>query len=188
MFFKEAYTCNHMKRYVPIVIGVVALCAVLYVGNDQMKKDSDVVVNGEATTTVPLTSFNGKVTRVFEGDNVLEYGFDLPETATATVEKDGALVKVADADLPVLAMYLSFEGGRGYSPADYISNVIVPNVKTVTSQGTMTMGSHEWSVVESEWSVWHVAKSSNNSWLLVVENRKDVADKADPIIESITDK
>lgn len=176
-----------MKRYVPIVIGVVALCAILFIGNDQIKNEGD-VVSQEENTSIPLTSFSGKVTRVYEGDNVLEYGFDLPETASTSVEKDGALVKVTESENPVLAMYLSYEGGRGYSPSDYITNNIVPSVAAVTDMGTTTLGGHEWSVVESEWSVWHVAKSDNGQWLLVVENKKTDTEKALPIIESIVTK
>jgi hypothetical protein len=175
-----------MKRYVPIVIGVIALCAVLYVGNDQMKKDGAVAL--EETTTTALTTFSGKVVRTFEGDNILEYGFDLPETATTSVEQDGALVKVTDADAPVLAMYFSFNGGRGYSPEDYIINTIAPKVQAVTVVGTATVGAHEWTVAESEWSVWHVAKSDNGQWLIVVENKKTDAEKANALIGSIVTK
>jgi hypothetical protein len=187
MFFKEAYTCNHMKRYVPIVIGVVALCAVLYVGNDRMKDDGKVAVD-EQTSSIALASFTGKVTKIFEGENTLEYGFNLPETATATVEKDGALVKVTEGELPVLAAYFSFEGGRGYTPADYITHNIVPSVPAVTEMGTTTIGAHEWTVVESQWSVWHIAPASNGNWLLVVENKKTENEKALSIIESIVTK
>lgn len=176
-----------MKRYVPIVIGVVALCAVLYVGDSQMKKDKEVTTD-ESTSTMMMSSFSGSVTRSFEGDTTLEYTFSLPESATTSVEKDGALVKVSDAGVPVAAMYFSFEGARGYSPADYITNTIVPNVKAITSNGTVTIGSYDWDVVESEWSVWHVAKSTDGKWLIVVENKKDVNQEANTIIESISTK
>ena len=174
-----------MKRYVPIVIGVLALCAVLYVGNEQMKKSNDRTVKEQNASS---TSFNGSITRVFEGDNVLEYGFNLPETATTTITNDGSLIKVSDNGSPVLAMYISFEGGRGYSPTDYITNNIVPKVQAITPKGMVTIGSHDWEVVESEWSVWHVAKSTNGAWLLVVENKKADNEKAKAIIESIVTK
>lgn len=187
MFFKEAYTYNHMKRYVPIVIGVVALCAVLYLANNRMEASNDVVLDEQATTTM-LTTFNGSITRMFEGENVLQYGFDLPETSTTTVEKDGALIKVMDSGMPVVAMYVSFEGGRGYSPSDYISNVIVPNVKSITDRGTTTIGSYDWTVVESPVSVWHVASVNSGNWLLVVENRKTENEKVASILESLIAK
>lgn len=174
-----------MKRYVPIVIGVVALCAVLYVGNNQMK-DDDLSVQEQDTAL--LTSFTGTVTRVFEGDNVLEYGLDLPENATTSIDMDGALVKISEGDTSLAQVYFSFEGGRGYSPEDYITNKIVTKVAAVTPKENVTIGSHDWSVVESEWSVWHVARSSNGKWLIVVENKKADNDKAGALIESIITK
>jgi hypothetical protein len=175
-----------MKRYVPIIIGIVALCALLYLANSGGPKDTE--MKTEETPQVSLTSFSGKVTRTFEGDHTLEYTLDLPETATATLEKDGALVKVSENDQPVLAMYVSYEGGRGYTPEDYISNVIVPSVKAVNTAGVVTLGKYEWTVVESEWTEWHVAKTEDSQWLLVVENKKADKEKADAIIESIFTK
>ena len=177
-----------MKRYVPIIIGILALGGVLYVGNKEMGKNSDEVVVEGTSTEITSKSFQGKVVRMFEGENTLEYGMDLPETATATLSMDGALIKVIDQDVPVLAMYVSYEGGRGYSPADYITNNIITKVKGVTVVGTTTIGGYDWDVAESEASVWHVTKTADNNWLLVVENRKDVNDKATPIIESIVTK
>jgi hypothetical protein len=176
-----------MKRYVPIVIGVVALCAVLYVANGQMKERRALSDEEQQMTTT--TTFTNKVVRNFEGENVLEYGFTLPEGATTTVGTDGALVKVTDASsTPLVAMYFSFEGGRGYSPEDYITNNIIPKVASVTITGTTTVGMHEWVTAESALSVWHVAKSDNGQWLIVTENRKDVAEKANAVIESILTK
>jgi hypothetical protein len=176
-----------MKRYVPIVIGVIALCAVFYVATGR-GSEREALSEGEQQTTT-VNTFTNKVTRNFEGENVLEYGFNLPEGATTTVEQDGALVKVTDASSSlVTAMYFSYEGGRGYSPEDYITNNIVPHVSAVTSAGTTTIGMHEWTVAESEFSVWHVAKSDNGQWLIVVENRKDMADNAAVILESILTK
>ena len=175
-----------MKRYIPIIVGIVALCAVLYVGDTQMKKH-DSLASDEQQSEVSMKSFQGSVTKEWEGSTTLEYGFDIPETATTTVEKDGALVKVVDADAPLLQMYVSFEGARGYSPADYITNVIVPHVSAISDMGTTTIGSYDWTVVESQWSEWHVAKAGDN-WLLVVENKKADHDAANTIIESIVTK
>jgi hypothetical protein len=173
-----------MKRYIPIIVGIVALCAVLYVGDTQMKKH-DMMASDDQKSDVAMKSFQGSVTKEWEGSNTLEYGFDLPETATTTTDKDGALVSVLDNDAPVLEMYTSFEGARGYTPADYISNVIVPNFSAITDDGTTTIGSYEWTVVESRWSEWHIASVANGNWLLVVENKKADHDKANTIIESM---
>ena len=177
-----------MKRYVPIIIGVVALCAVLYIGSNRMNSRDETVIKDETKTEVTNKSFQGSVTKVFEGDNTLMYGFDLPETATATVAMDGALVKVTDGGMPVFAMYLSFEGGRGYSPMDYITHNIVPKVSNTIVTGTTTIGMNEWTVVESKNSVWHVARVSNGNWLIVIENVKANSEKTDSIIESLSTK
>ena len=185
MFCKEAYTYNHMKRNVPIIIGIIALCAVLYVGSGVMNK-RQAMTDDELKTASSTVTVTGKVTRVFEGENTLEYSFAIPETATTTVEKEGSLIKVTDEGMPVLAMYISYEGGRGYSPADYITNVIVPNVPSASVKATTTIGLNDFSVVESAWSVWHVASVANGQWLLVIENKKADAEKADAVIETVT--
>jgi hypothetical protein len=175
-----------MKRYVPIIIGVVALCAVLYIGSISMNSRDKSLANEEsAASQVTSKSFQGSVTRAFEGDNTLDYGFDLPETATATVSMDGALVKVSEMDAPVLAMYVSYEGGRGYSPEDYITNNIIPKVSNITQAGTTTVGGYDWTVVESANSEWHVASVENGNWLLVVENTKANHEKAMSVLSSV---
>jgi hypothetical protein len=176
-----------MKRYVPIIIGIVALCAVLYVGNLEMKNRRNLAAD-EQKTDLSSKSFQGKVVKNFEGEHALEYGFDIPETATTTVEKEGALAKVFNNADMVTAMYVSYEGGRGYSPADYITNVIVPNVPAITDAGTTTLGGYDWTVVESQWSVWHVAATADRQWLLVVENKKTQSEAANQVIESIVTK
>jgi hypothetical protein len=186
MFLQEAYTTNHMKRYVPIIIGVVALCAVLYLGSSKMTSNDEALANEEsASSVVTNKSFQGSITKVFEGDNTLDYGFDLPSTATATVSMDGALVKVTEMDASVLAMYVSFEGGRGYSPSDYITNNIIPKVSGITQVGTTSISGYDWTVVESANSEWHVASVENGNWLLVVENKKADTEKAMSILGSV---
>ena len=116
-----------MKRYVPIIIGVVALCAVFYLGGNTTDNVDD-VTRDETSSEVSGKSFQGSFTKVLDGEFTLEYGFDLPETATATVTMDGALVKVSDSDMPVFAMYVSYEGARGYTPTDYITKNIMTKV------------------------------------------------------------
>ena len=80
-----------MKRYVPIIIGVVALCAVFYLGSGGTSNDDEILANDESSVEVMSKSFQGSFTKIFEGENTLQYGFDLPETATATVTMEGAL-------------------------------------------------------------------------------------------------
>ena len=174
-----------MKRYVPIIIGVVALCAVLYLGSSKMTSDAEVTSDEAMSSEVTSKSFQGSFTKIFEGENTLQYGFDLPETATATVTMDGALIKVTDSEAPVFAMYVSFEGGRGYSPREYVSNVIMPKVKGITQLGTTTIAGREWTVVASANSEWRIASVENGAWLLVVENKKADSEKTVTLLESV---
>lgn len=151
-----------------------------------MNNDNDIAKDEQESSTVMDKNFKGSVTRVFKGDNTLEYGFNLVETATATVSMGGALVQVRDQGAPVLAMYVSFEGERGYGPDEYIAKNIIPKVSTATVVGTTTIGEYQWTVVQSNNSEWHVTKVANGSWLLVVENIKVNTEKATTIIESIS--
>lgn len=179
-----------MKRYVPIIIGIVALLIVIFIGSGRM--------NGKRAEHVKesvKTSFTGSVTRMFEGDHTLMYGFNLPEGATTSIEKDGALVKVVTSDTQerIASIYYSYEGGRGYSVGDYINNVIVPNVKVVEDLGTSTIGSYEWHMVGSKWTTWYVTQAhgsegtSSEPWLIVAEINNSVKDGALPILESFTE-
>ena len=176
-----------MKRYVPIIIGIVALCAVLYAGN-RIIKNRDMAKEETTTTMEGTQPVSGKVTRMFEGENTLEYSFDIPEDATTSLDKDGALVKIDTPAGPLTQVYFSYEGARGYSPEDYIKNLIVPNVAVLTMDGTSTLGNYDWAVAESEWSSWHVTRAQTGNWLIIVENRKVDADKANAIIESMSAK
>lgn len=177
-----------MKRNVPIIIGIVALCVLLYAGNSMLQNRDTVASEEQEITQSELTTFSGSVTRFFEGDNVLQYSFDLPLTATTSIERDGALVKVEEQEAPLFAMYLSYEGGRGYSPEDYVNEVIAKSVASVTVTGTTTLGLNDWYIAESQWSVWHIAKARDGEWLAVVEYPKNVQEKVLPILESLMTK
>jgi len=176
----------NIKRYIPIIIGIVALGAVLLIGGSKMDSDEKLKVDEQEVSTVSKKSFQGSVMRMFEGENVLEYGFDLPETATATISMDGALVKIADEGMPVLAMYASFEGSRGYAPMDYVVKNIIPKVGAVSDMGNKVVGEDEWTVVASKNSEWHITKVAGGKWLLVVENTKANSEKAIALLETLS--
>jgi hypothetical protein len=178
-----------MKKNVTILIGLVVIVAVLYVGNSFMSKGGSASgKNEDDKTSVAMKSFVGQVVRVYEGDNVLEYGFDIPETATTTIDMDGALIRVIDQDAPLATMYMSYEGARGYSPVDYINNVIAPHVAVIDLTSTSTIGANVWQGAESSASEWHVASVLDGKWLIIVENKKSVKDTADQMLESVNAK
>jgi hypothetical protein len=194
-----------MKKNVTILIGLVVVISVLYAGSSFMKKGKSAVgmVEGEKTS-LTMKPFNGQVVRVFEGDNVLEYGFDIPETATTSIDMDGALIKVTDVTVtgdvestttaptvtttPVVTFYMSYEGGRGYSPLDYINDIIAPHVSVMNPTSVTTIGSYDWQGAESEGSEWHIASVAGGKWLIVVENKKSTHDTVEKILESISVK
>ncbi|MEN9552134.1 MAG: hypothetical protein RI935_511 [Candidatus Parcubacteria bacterium] len=179
-----------MKKYVPYIVGIVVLFALVSLGQSVMKNRK--VANDEKVTVtekVATKLVEGTVTRFFEGEQVLGYAFDIPEIASTLIERDGANVKViGEANAFINAMYFSYEGGRGYTPADYITEVIAPNVKVVSVTGTTTIGSQEWTVAEGSTSVWHVASVKDGAWLIVAESKKGDNETAMNILDSLTVK
>lgn len=174
-----------MKKYVPYIVGIVVLFVLVYLGQGVMK-NREAVKEEEVVVTTPTRLVEGTVTRFFEGEQLLGYAFDIPETATTSVEREGSLVKVTDGADLLVAMYFSYEGGRGYTPNDYIKNVITPNVRVATVTGTTTLGSYEWTIVEGVTSVWHVASVKNGEWLVVAETKKGEDERGLDILDSFT--
>lgn len=173
-----------MKKNVIILIGIVVLVAVLYGGRNIMRGGHD-VDSSDTTSMVKMDSFTGQVVRSFEGENKLDYSVDLPETASATEEMEGALIHVTHEDAPYLSMYMSFEGARGYTALEYIDNVITPKVPVIELTSTSTIGGYEWQGAESSASEWHVASVAGGKWLVVVENKKSVHDLVVKTLESL---
>ncbi len=190
-----------MKKNVTILIGLVVLFAVLYAGNTFMKKGgSELSVTEGEKSSVAMKSVSGQVLR---GDNVFDYTFDIPETATTSLSMDGALIKVTDVlvtdaeastsepivvSTPVATLYVSYEGVRGYSAMDYISNMIAPHVSVINPTSTSTIGSYDWQAAESEGSEWRIASVDSGKWLIIVENRKSAHDVVEKVLESISVK
>lgn len=178
-----------MKKNVTILIGVVVLVAVIYGGSVIIKKSGRHLSQvKDLQSSIAMKSFAGQVTRVYEGDNILDYAFSIPETSTTSIDMDGALIKVIDGDAPLSTIYMSYEGGRGYSPLDYLSYVVAPHVSVINAVGTSTIGNYDWYVAESEGSEWHIASVASSSWLVVVENKKSAHDTVRKLIEAFSVK
>jgi hypothetical protein len=174
-----------MKKYVPYIIGIVVLFVLVYLGQGVMK-NRETVKNEENNISSASALVEGTVTRFFEGEQVLGYAFSIPETATTSSDLDGALVKVTNDATLVVATYFSYEGGRGYSPADYVTNVIAPRVALAAVTGTTTLGGYDFTVVEGVKSIWYIASVKDSQWLVVAEADKDDQDGAKTILESLT--
>lgn len=175
-----------MKTYKAILLSVLGL--VIVVGGSYMYMRNHKTAPKEAVVKGSSVSYEGSVTRTFEGENKLVYSFDIPETATATVSMDGALVKVTNGVLPVVAMYMSYEGGRGYSSLDYISNNIIPKVSGVKTTGTTTIGGVLWTMAQSGTSEWYVGQVGDGQWLMVAEGKLANHDATVGLLESLKTK
>lgn len=173
-----------MKKYITILVGIIALSAFLFGGYTFLKRHSVKPV-AQIQSETPMRSFSSDVVRVFEGENKLAYSFDIPETATTSLGMDNALVRITDATSSYATMYMSYEGARGFTPLEYVSEIIAPHVSVINPTGTSTIGVYEWQAAESDGSEWHVASVNNGAWLIIVENKKAVHDLVEKTLESV---
>ena len=125
-----------------------------------------------ASSTINYLTTEGAVSRFFEGTSTLSYSFEIPTTATTGTDMNGALIKVTDKTNPIASIYMSYEGARGYMPLDYIHEVVAPHVSVITTTGTSTIGSYDWTTAETTGSEWYIASVDNGNWLVVMEGKK----------------
>lgn len=173
-----------MKTHTTLLI-VIAVLAVVVAGGYVYKERNIVPAQTATETPILMRTYSGEIHRIFEGDNKLSYSFDIPEDATTTLGMDGSLLRITNGTSSYASIYISYEGGRGYTPMDYINYVIAPKVSTLTLTGTSTIGDYEWQGAESFASEWHVASLLNGNWLFIVENKKAVHDTVNTTLESL---
>lgn len=174
-----------MKTYKAVLLGVLGLVIVVGGSYWYMKGKP---VQKEAVVKSTTRTIEGEVVRK-NGDNEVKvvYNLDIPEGATTTLGMNDALINIVSGTKPLAEMYFTYEGARGYSVRDYIDRVIAPQVK-VTVTGTTTIGSSMWTVAESLGSEWHVAQVGDGSWLLVVENKRDLHDDVMNMLDTLVTK
>ncbi len=174
-----------IKTYKAILLAVLGLVfvvggAYLFMGSKPIAKEPVVKTHSQ--------TLEGQVTRIYEGENKLVYSMDIPDTATSAVSMDDALVKITDNGALYAAIYMSYEGGRGYSSLDYVNNVIVPHVSNLIVTGTTTIGTTIWTVAQSANSEWHVGQVGDGQWLMVVESRKALHDQIVEMLDGLLAK
>lgn len=175
---------ERFKKYKALLTAVVALAVV--VTGSYFYMQGRKVVPAESVKNAPPHLLQGQVLRAFEGENKVVYKMGIPDSATTSVGMDGALIKVTDGGVPLVTMYFSYEGGRGYVASDYINHVIAPKVRGISVGGTTTVGLYTWTVAESQASEWHIAQVGDGQWLLVVENKKVLHDDAVKALDTLT--
>lgn len=173
-----------IKTYKAILLSVLGLVIVVAGSFFYMKHHKTVVPEAVVKTTRGAT-LSGKVTRIFEGENNLVYSMDIPETATSTLSMDDALVTINNEGSLFAAVYMSYEGGRGYSSSDYIQNVIAKSVPAIAITGTTSIAGVTWTIAEGGNSEWHIGQVGTGAWLMVVENRKEHHDHVVEMLESL---
>jgi hypothetical protein len=172
-----------MKTYISVLL-VIAGLIVIVLGGYYFMKHKAPVKETPVNTVVHMKTVSGEVTRTFEGEHKLQYSFDIPETATTTISMEGALIRITDGANLLATVYLSYEGGRGYTALDYIDQTIAPKVAVVTPTGTTTVGVYDWQTAATTGSEWHLASLGNGEWLAVVESRKTSHNMVVRILES----
>lgn len=171
-----------MKTYIAILIGIVVLSGVVFFGSRYLRSHTY-----EAPHVVPVVHYltiEGHVDRFFEGTSTLSYRFDVRESATSTVDMNGALIKVVDATTSIASIYVSYEGGRGYTPLDYITEIVAPHVSVIVPTGTSTIGLYDWTTAETTGSNWYITSIDNGTWLVVVEGKKSLDGDIKHILET----
>lgn len=174
-----------IKTYKAILLAVGGLIIIVggayyYMESGRFRKPVE-----QVTVREDMTPWSGQVTRIFEGENKAVYSFDIPKEATTSISMDGALVHITEGDALYAAVYLSYEGGRGYMPEEYINRIVAPQVRALTPMGTSTIGSYSWMLAESANTEWHVAQVGDGQWLMVVENAKVNHDRVIEMLESL---
>lgn len=142
--------------------------------------------NGEKLVDIAnsedYAKFEGNRTVNFEGENILDFSF--------LYKKDGKAIqgtgnqanwfKVFDVDgNNYVTLYITFEGGRGYTVDDYIDNVfkkanpdvVIEEVKMAGNDNIVIKHVTD-DTINTEYYIQAVTGKNNSAWLAIVENKK----------------
>ena len=137
------------------------------------------------------TNFTGEVSHNFEGENKAMISFDHDKSFTVTqgTENKAKYFYIANASgTNIATLYVSYEGGRGFTAEDYIGEVLAKAIPTISNEGVNAYASSSWNRASSANSVWNIKGSENGSWLLVLENTKANTQNVSAILETLTIK
>ena len=151
------------------------------------------LVKGDnATSTMIVTPMSYKTAETtasanYEGDRSKTVSIDIPESYEVVASKNMKNTYfVMNGNSRVATLYYSYEGGRGYSASDYITNVIAPKVSGLSSVSISTSGGVSSAMASSANSEFRV--SSYGEWLVFVESTKANSDIAMAIANSVVVK
>lgn len=128
------------------------------------------------------TKFEGKQSAKFEGDHLLNFSFLYKKDREAVqgVGSQSNWFKLFDAEKNnYVTLYVTFEGGRGYSADDYIDNVFKKANPEVTVEEVKFAGNSDVVVkhvvdeaANTEYYIQEVKAEDESAWLAIVENKK----------------
>jgi hypothetical protein len=171
-----------MKTYTSILIGIAVVAGIVG-GYSYFKKHKAPMV--PIANNVTYKVFSGSTSRWFEGASTLYYSFEGRATATTTNDMNGAYMRVVDGTTTIANVFLSFEGARGLTPLDYISEIVAPHVSVIDPMGTTTVGAYDWTVAETPGSNWYITQAVNDNWLVVVEGKKTLDADLQHVLQTI---
>ena len=132
--------------------------------------------------------FAATVSSDFEGKNIAAVTFKNSSDLTVTqgtAAKTKYFYVTNASGTNVATIYMSYEGGRGYSAANYIAEVIAKFVPSISAPSSVSYASTSWLYVSAAASEWHVAPVRDGEWLVVVENKKSNHDAMTSVYETL---
>ncbi len=181
---------NNYKMYVSLAlyailglaIGYAVARGVIYAHDKYVNYRAQSAINQEKEMDTVKT-FEGEVSSNFEGTNTVKYAFvyDGAYTATSTKPK---YVFVKQGTSTIATIYFSYEGGRGYSAADYINQVIKKAVPAASAPTEVMHGDSTWTKSSSVGTDWHVFAA--DEYLTVIESSKQNTSKISSIFETLS--
>lgn len=170
-----------------LAVGYAAAKGALYLYNKRgaAKVNTETQINKEAG----VKEYDSNVVANFEGENKASLAFDVPENykvEQGTGVKDKNYTIRDEKGNVVAYIYLSYEGGRGYTALDYIKNNINPSVKGGVSTGKeVTYGDKVWTRASNALTEWHLKPTKGGEWLIYVQNKIADHDMMRNVLESI---
>ncbi len=171
-----------------LALGYAVAKGVLYLVN-RPSKGASVIVENNATSTksVMLTKYNTMLSHNFEGENKGDVSFDYDDTyKVSTSSKVANLYTINNVKgEKVATVYFYFNGGRGATPEEYITETVKKSVPTVSAPANATYGESVWARAESGATEWHLKTATNKNWLVYVESAKANNAEVSNVLKSV---
>ncbi len=119
-------------------------------------------------------------------DEVISYSFDVPASASSTVEDAGAYIVTTVSGNPFTKIYFSDEREKAETAANYLKAVIAPQVKGFALSGAVKIGDMSWQTAQSASMEWYAAPVVSGNWIVMVESYKKDHDEVMKLLTSMS--